>query len=83
LKNSIVVLDEVKKGLKEVIKNFKGLPVTLQKEILRQVIQKVEVTPKEIKLVLFGSQPDLKNLKTTGFTLLTTGSYGGRIGSRQ
>ncbi len=81
LKNSIVILDEVKKGLREVIKNFKGLPVTLQKEILRQVVQRVEVTPKEIRLVLFGSQPDPQNLKTTGFTVLTTGSYGGRNGS--
>ena len=81
LRDSIVVLDEVKKGLQRVIKNFKKLPRTLQKELLHQTIHRVEITPNEVKLVLFGSQPDPEKLKISDFEVLTTGSYGGRNGS--
>ena len=80
-KNSIVILDEVRSALQKVLRRFHTLSVPLQRDILRQVISEIRLTPTELKIVLFGKTEIDDSEWDQETSLLTTGSYVGRNGS--
>lgn len=80
-RDSIVVLDEIKKTLQQVLKRFHTLSVALQRDLLRQVISEILITPTQLKIVLFGKAKFDDSEWDQGQGLLTTGSYVGRNGS--
>jgi site-specific DNA recombinase len=79
-RDSIVVLDEIRKVLLKVLKNFKNLSVPLQRDLLRLVVCKIVLSPTQIKLVLYG-KTRVEDLNFEDNQLLTSGSYVGGNGS--
>jgi hypothetical protein len=80
-KDSIVILDEIRKTLNKVLKKFRSLSIPLQRDLIRQVIKEIILTPTQIKLVIYGKGDFDERDYQDDQSLLTTGSYVGGNGS--